>query len=265
MGQQEEKHEATGPGAQEELDPFEQLAAALQSWTPDISGDKKNLWLKKFDINLQTWRPLELLIDWLKYRKSYDFANGFEGEFRQLYTEVHEFYEKLGQGAFTEDELFDIRIPELKDSAERLALYVVRVKAMCEHDAGIESDAGANTAETQLHKEAISEKPKRRRPAKAQMMQRNKAVAMAASGEKRASEFQAADRVCNTSEANVSGRSTVNIHNSNVILGGIHQPQSLSLGDHSSIGKETPAPAVIVASWLWRHVKALLYGIWKCK
>jgi len=110
---------------------------------------------------------------------------------------------------------------------------------------------------------AIDTRTKRKRPTKIEMRQRNKAVAVAASGEKRESEFQEVDRKCNASEVNASARSTVNIQNSNVVFGGVHQPQSLSLGDHSSISKETPKLTVIVASWLWRHVKALLYGIWK--
>ena len=110
---------------------------------------------------------------------------------------------------------------------------------------------------------AIDTRTKRKRPTKIERKQGNKAVAVAASGEKRESESQEVDGVCNASEANVSGRSNVNIQNSNVIFGSIHQPQSLSIGDHSSIGKETPTPTAIVASWLGRHVKALLYRIWK--
>ncbi len=113
---------------------------------------------------------------------------------------------------------------------------------------------GSNTIDTRT---------KRKRPSKIEMRQGNKAIAVAASAEKRESESHEVDGVRNASEANVSGRSTVNIQNSNVIFGPIHQPQSLSIGDHSSIGKETPTPTAIVASWLWRHVKALLHGIWK--
>jgi hypothetical protein len=140
MGQQEGNREANAPGAEEELDPFEQLAAALQAWTPDVSGDKKTLGLRKWDINLQTERLLELLIDWFEYRKSPEFAKCFEDKFRQFYTEVHEFYDKAAEGAFMEEELFNEQIPFVKASAERLALYVARVKAMCEDDAGIAPD-----------------------------------------------------------------------------------------------------------------------------
>jgi len=110
---------------------------------------------------------------------------------------------------------------------------------------------------------AIDTRTKRKRPSQIEMKQDNKAVAVAASGEKRESESQGGDKVCNASKANASGGSTINIQDSNVVLGSIHQPQSLSIGDHSSIGKETPTRTAIVASWLWRHVKALLYGIWK--
>jgi hypothetical protein len=140
MGQQEGNHEASGPETKEELDPFEQLAIALGNWKPDTSGDKETLSLRKWDIKLQTWQPLEFAVGFLKYHKNSDFAKDFEGEFTQLYKEIGGFYDKLVRDEFSDYESFNLESQELENAAYRLALYVLQVRAMWRNDAEIAPD-----------------------------------------------------------------------------------------------------------------------------
>jgi len=135
MGPQEGNQETSGPKPEEELDCFEQLAMAVGNWEPDTSGDKKAIWLHSYDIVLRTREPLGFVVGFLEYHKSCDFANSFEGKFRQLYKEVEEFYDKVLRDEFGDYESFNLELQELENAAHQLALYVVRVKAMCEYDA----------------------------------------------------------------------------------------------------------------------------------
>jgi hypothetical protein len=62
--------------------------------------------------------------------------------------------------------------------------------------------------------------------------------------------------------ASAGAHMNVTIQNSNnVTIGNIPQTQKLATGNRSSIGKEPIA--TVVASWLWRHIKALFHRLWK--
>ncbi len=50
----------------------------------------------------------------------------------------------------------------------------------------------------------------------------------------------------------------VNIQNSTVNMGDINQTQNLATTDRG-----TQSPVAIVASWLWCHIKSILWRIWK--
>lgn len=127
---------------EKKFDCFEKLVNALQSWKVDISGNKKNLWMHKWDVNLQTGAHLKNAVIWLKLYKSYGFAEGFEKEFKNLFEDVHGFYETLEQGRLSEEEIFHEQIPLLEDSAKQLADYVWDVKKnLCDKDKRIEQNA----------------------------------------------------------------------------------------------------------------------------
>jgi len=114
--------------AEEESDCFEKLANALRSWKIDISGNKEDLWMRRWNIILQTSEHLNAAVTWLKLHKSCEFAEGFESEFKGLFNDVRDFYENLKQGKLDEKEIFHERIPLLEDAAKQLADYVLNVK-----------------------------------------------------------------------------------------------------------------------------------------
>lgn len=117
--------------AKTELDIFEKLSDALWFWKIDISGDKKNLWMKKWDINGHTSNYLKPVVTWLEWQKSHDYAKGFSDKFQELYNEVRDFYAELEQGKLDEEEICQERIPLLEDRAKQLAKHVLTVKHLC--------------------------------------------------------------------------------------------------------------------------------------
>ena len=111
---------------------FEKLADSLRSWRVKMSGDKKDLWMHKWDINCLTCRDLDTAVTWLEWHKNHDYAKGFKAKFRALFEDVHKFYENLERGELDEEEIFREQVPILEDSAKQLAEHVLTVKYLSE-------------------------------------------------------------------------------------------------------------------------------------
>lgn len=128
---------------------FEKLADALWSWKIDISGDKKELWMKYWDIILQTHEYLDLVVTFLEWKKSHDYAKGFKAKFQKLYDDVKDFYEKLEQNKFSKEEIFHEQIPILESEAKQLAEHVLKVRYLYSIDIDKDKPTPKKSTETE--------------------------------------------------------------------------------------------------------------------
>jgi len=134
---------------------FEELADALWSWKIDISGDKKELWMKYWDIILQTREYLGLVVTFLEWKKSHDYAKGFKAKFQKLYDDVKDFYEKLEQNKFSKEEIFHEQIPILESEAKQLAEHVLKVRCLYSIDIDKDKPTPKKPEETEQKKKGI--------------------------------------------------------------------------------------------------------------